>query len=152
MDFDRKDIIKGMFTNLSKISLENNKIFYSNALEFENICEEEYNNIDTIKQELEDKKIELDNLIQEQQDNIEYYKTLELNQKKIENEKTIIVENKKNLALIKDKLKQMKEELNKEKEIFEKEKKEFNQMKKQFYTNTIDMDEFLKTKPFFILF
>lgn len=96
-----------------------------------------------IKKELEDKKIELNYLIKEQQDNIEYYKTLEENKKKIENEKIIIDENKKKITLVKDTIKQMKEELNKEKELFEKEKEEFYKMKEKFYTNTIDIDDLL---------
>jgi hypothetical protein len=55
--FSSREILN-ILNKLSEISLKNNKIFYPNALEFENICEEEYNNINTIKQELEDNNIE----------------------------------------------------------------------------------------------
>jgi hypothetical protein len=134
------------FIELANISFNNNKIFYPNCLEFEKICEDEYNKINNIKEELKNKGIELYNLIEEQKKNINYYKELDDKNKSYEEDKKSFYEMKNNLLIAKDKIKLMKDELLKEKELFETEKEEFNEIRRKFSINSFDVDEFLNEK------
>jgi len=131
---------------LLQLIRENNKLLYPHSLEFEKICEDEYNKINNIKEELKNKKEELNNLIKEQNKNINYYKKLDDKNKSYEEDKKSFYEMKNNLLIAKDKIKLMKDELLKEKELFETEKEEFNEIRRKFSINTFDVDEFLDEK------
>lgn len=131
---------------LLQLIRENNKLLYPNSLDFEKICEDEYNKINNIKEELKKKGIELYNLIEEQKKNINYYKELDDKNKSYEEDKKSFYEMKNNLLIAKDKIKLMKDELLKEKELFETEKEEFNNIRRNFSINTFDVDEFLNEK------
>jgi len=144
--FDKEYKLDNYFIDLANISFNNNKIFYPNCLEFEKICEDEYNKINNIKEELKNKGIELYNFIEEQKKNINYYKELDDKNKSYEEDKKSFYEMKNNLLIAKDKIKLMKDELLKEKELFETEKEEFNEIRRKFSINSFDVDEFLDEK------
>ena len=112
--------------------------FYPNSVEFEKICKTEYSNIKNIKDELQEKQTELNNLIQIQKDNAKYYNDLELKFKEFEKEKQLFEENKKKLVVAKQKINETKNNLDREKMLFEKEKQEFYQT-----VDTINLDDFL---------
>lgn len=114
------------------------KIHCSNSIEFEKICKTEYSNIKNIKDELQEKQIELNNLIQTQKENEKYYNDLDLKFKEFEKEKQLFEENKKKLLIAKQKINEMEKNLQKEKLLFEKEKQEFYQT-----SDTINLDDFL---------
>ena len=123
---------------IHKFSRLDNQKFYPNSMEFEKICKTEYSNIQNIKDELQEKQIELNNLIQIQKDNAKYYNDLELKFKEFEKEKELFEENKKKLVVAKQKINEMKNNLDREKLLFEKEKQEFHRI-----SNTIILDDFL---------
>ena len=118
-----------------KIYNEHPEYFKTQCCEFETICQKERQLMDKQKETLED-------LIRQNTDNIDYYKTLENEIREVESEKekiqeeyTKIKEEKEKMRIVRQKLAAMKLDLQKEKQQFEEEK---NKIK----VESLDIDKY----------
>lgn len=135
--------IKQNIINLCQMSLDNPLLFSSCGQNFENLCNQEYDEINGMKQDLEKKEKEWENLINEEYDKRDYYNYLESNQKNIEQQKVDIDEEKNKLKLTYDKLKQMRTEIENERKLFEQEKEEYYKRQNEQQIDKFDIDSYL---------
>jgi len=140
--------IKQNIINLCQMSLDNPLLFSSCGQNFEKLCEQEYDEINEIKQDLENKEKEWENLINEEHDKRDYYNYLESNQKNIEQQQGYIDEEKNKLKLTYDKLKQMRIEIENERKLFEHEKEEYYKKQNEKQIDEFDIGSYLTSDNF----
>lgn len=145
-NFDLKDLIKNI-KYLIDISLNDPLLFYSNAQNFEAICEEEYEEINKIKKELIEKETNLQSLINKENEKIEYYEYLDNQVNFIEEEQKKNIEEKQKLKMASEKIKQMKQDFEEEKRKFEEEKEAYYKKQYDVSVNNFDIDSYLKNEP-----
>lgn len=133
--------------NLINISLDDPLLFYSNAQNFEAICEEEYKEINNIKKELLKKENDLQSLLDKENEKIEYYEYLDNQVNIIEEEQKKNMEEKQKLKMASEKIKKMKHDFEEEKRKFEEEKEEFYKKQYEVSVNNFDIDSYLKNEP-----
>lgn len=138
-----QDWIKQNIINLCQMSLDNPLLFSSSGQKFEKLCEQEYDEINEVKQDLENKEKEWENLINEEYDKRDYYNYLESNQKNIEQQQVYIDEEKNKLKLTYDKMKQMRTEIENERKLFEQEKEEYYKKQNEKQIDEFDIDSYL---------
>jgi hypothetical protein len=119
-------------------SLNNPLLFHSNAQDFEAICEQEYAEINKIKQDLLTKSTNLDELTATERKNADHYNYLDKCVQEIADSTGKLNEQKKMLRFANEKMKKIKREFELEKERFEKEKAQFYNQQE-----TLNLDEYL---------
>jgi hypothetical protein len=119
-------------------SLNNPLLFHSNAQDFEAICEQEYAEINKIKQDLVTKSTKLDELTATERENADHYNYLDSCVQEIADSTLKLNEQKKMLRIANEKMKKIKREFELEKERFEKEKAQFYNQQE-----TLNLDEYL---------
>lgn len=129
--------------NLCNKSLDNPLLFSSCGQNFEKLCEQEYDEINEMKQDLKNKEKEWENLINEEYDKRDYYNYLESNQKSIEQQQVYIDEEMNKLKLTYDKMKQMRTEIENERKLFEQEKEEYYKKQNENQIDEFDIDSYL---------
>ena len=123
-------------TNLLKFFSVHPEYFKTNCSEFESICKKEHELIQKQKEELE-------LLIEENINKIEYYKELEQQIETIEIVKSGLKEELDKIKMEKECLSIVKQKLSIMQSDIDKERKELEEDKKKLRTNNFDMDKYL---------
>jgi hypothetical protein len=118
-----------------KIYNEHPEYFKTNCCDFETICKKEH-------QLIYKKQEELDGLIEQNTNNIEYYKTLEKEIREVESEKEKIQEEYKKMKEEKEKMRIVRQKLAAMKLDLQKEKQQFEEEKHKIKVESLDIDEY----------
>jgi hypothetical protein len=122
-----------------KIYDEHPEYFNTNCCEFETICKRERQLMDKQKETLED-------LIKQNTNNIEYYKTLETQIREVESEKEKVQQEYKKIKEEKEKMRIVKQKLAAMKVELEREKREFEEQKHKIKVEALDIDKYFENE------
>jgi hypothetical protein len=120
-----------------KIYNEHPEYFNTNCCDFETVCKRERQLMDKQKETLED-------LIKQNTNNIEYYKTLETQIREVESEKEKVQQEYKKIKEEKEKMRIVRQKLAAMKLDLEKEKKEFEEQKHKMKVECLDIDKYFE--------
>jgi len=120
-----------------KIYDEHPEYFNTNCCDFETVCKRERQLMDKQKETLED-------LIKQNTNNIEYYKTLETQIREVESEKEKVQQEYKKIKEEKEKMRIVRQKLAAMKLDLEKEKREFEEQKHKMKVECLDIDKYFE--------
>jgi hypothetical protein len=127
------------FEQALKIYNEHPEYFNTNCCDFETVCKRERQLMDKQKETLED-------LIRQNTNNIEYYKTLETQIRDVESEKEKIQQEYKKIKEEKEKMRIVRQKLAAMKLELEKEKREFEEQKHKIKVESLDIDKYFENE------
>jgi hypothetical protein len=115
---------------------ENPQHFQPNCIEFEQICQREYSQIEKTKEEFEELTEEAHRILDENTSKKDYYDILDQRIEQITKDEERLKEEKQKLFIVKERLLEMKTELERERQELEEEKRKYLSQKK-----SIDIDK-----------
>jgi hypothetical protein len=125
------------FDVLQKAHTEHPHYFQPNCIEFEQICQREYAQIEKTKEEFEELTEEAHRILDENTSKKDYYDILDQRLEQIAVDEARIKEEKQKLLIVKERLLEMKTELERERQEFEEEKRKYLIQKNK----SIDIDK-----------